>query len=367
MGFRKMTSEQEIRDRLRDEEVKFPPLSIKPIQIGGRDESGRQIDTKIDVEWKGRRYRFIVECRRTSTPKVLQEAIATAATVSRASDAYPMVLVPYLSTERLRALEEREVSGIDLNGNGVVIVPGELLVFRGGERNKFPQSFPLKNPYRGDSSIVARVFLLRPRYTTITEIKSEIESRRGRVGLSTVSKVVKRLEDDLIVGRESGAIRALQPDKLLEQLVENYRPPKVMRRFTGKCSLDTDALMCIVQKAQNQPGMRAVLTGACSTSKYAVMARKDQWYFYCSRLSGLLEEMPLWFDEKSRFANVELIETIDETVYFDSRNEAAYPWASPIQTYLELMSGDKRDRETAEQVKKRILNGIDDRAAATGE
>jgi hypothetical protein len=30
-------------------------------------------------------------------------------------------------------------------------------------------------------------------------------------------------------------------------------------------------------------------------------------------------------------------------------------WASPIQVYLELMTGDKRDRETAGQVKEVIL------------
>jgi len=32
----------------------------------------------------------------------------------------------------------------------------------------------------------------------------------------------------------------------------------------------------------------------------------------------------------------------------DGRQEGNYWWASPVQVYLELMAGDKRDQETAE-------------------
>ena len=54
--------------------------------------------------------------------------------------------------------------------------------------------------------------------------------------------------------------------------------------------------------------------------------------------------------------NIELIETEDETVYFDPRQRGDFVWASPVQTYLELMAGDKRDQETAEQVKSYIMS-----------
>jgi hypothetical protein len=40
--------------------------------------------------------------------------------------------------------------------------------------------------------------------------------------------------------------------------------------------------------------------------------------------------------------------TEDETVYFDARQEKDFWWASPVQVYLELMAGDKRDQETAD-------------------
>jgi hypothetical protein len=52
----------------------------------------------------------------------------------------------------------------------------------------------------------------------------------------------------------------------------------------------------------------------------------------------------------------ELLETEDEPVYFDARQEDGFWWASPLQVYMELMVGDKRDQETAEHLKALILN-----------
>jgi len=63
-------------------------------------------------------------------------------------------------------------------------------------------------------------------------------------------------------------------------------------------------------------------------------------------------------NQSDRFPNLELLETEDETVFFDAREQQNFRWASPIQVYLELMAGDKRDRETAEQLKSFILKNI---------
>ena len=56
-----------------------------------------------------------------------------------------------------------------------------------------------------------------------------LDDAMTEVGVAAVghrSRQIRRhdLEADLIVGRESGAIRLLQPEKLLEELARNYRP-----------------------------------------------------------------------------------------------------------------------------------------------
>ena len=49
-------------------------------------------------------------------------------------------------------------------------------------------------------------------------------------------------------------------------------------------------------------------------------------------------------------------------MYFDARRESGLVWASPVQTYLELNAGDKRDQETALQVRELILRGVQEDA-----
>jgi hypothetical protein len=62
--------------------------------------------------------------------------------------------------------------------------------------------------------------------------------------------------------------------------------------------------------------------------------------------------------QTDRFPNLELLEIEDEMVYFDARQEDGFWWASPLQVYMELMSGDKRDQETAKQLQALILSDV---------
>jgi hypothetical protein len=98
-------------------------------------------------------------------------------------------------------------------------------------------------------SLAARVFLLRPRYQAVGEIRDEILSRGGKLALSTVSKVLARMEEDLIVSRDKGGIRLVQPQKLLDVLVRQYEPPKISQRISGKTSLDITELAARINDA----------------------------------------------------------------------------------------------------------------------
>jgi hypothetical protein len=106
---------------------------------------------------------------------------------------------------------------------------------------------------------------------------------------------------------------------------------------------------------EEKSGARVVLTGASSVEAYAVMAREPIQSFYCSDLDGAIKSLGNDIRETDRFANVSLLETKDDFVYFDRRPNLV---ASPIQCYLELVNGDKRERETADQVKRLILGSL---------
>jgi hypothetical protein len=272
-----------------------------------------------------------------------------------------MILVPYLSEEQLRNLEQAKVSGLDLNGNGVVIIPNQLLIFRTGQANRHPDSFPIRNIYRGRASLVARAFLLRRRYPSVSDVLREIESRGGSLAISTVSKVLKRLEEDLIVAREGGELRLLQADKLLDLLAEEYERPRIESSRIARALFSLQKIGPLLSKAASKTATEVTLTGEVSATRYTAMAREDVLRAYCSDLDAVLRELErdkaLALDATA-FANVTLLGTDDTVVHFDRRTTKGVPFASPLQTYLELMAGDKRDREAAGQLRASILQQL---------
>jgi len=388
MPLRKSITEADLLAFLTEHRLRFPPLRVAEHQIESTqttDNTVLRMDAILTLSWGDRTYRFAVEARRLWTPKILSEAVYTVKRHVSLGDEgmllarqagqqlYPLVLVPYLSEEWLLKLEAEGVSGIDLCGNGVVVVPGELLVLRTGFPNLYRWEGTIKNVYRKNSSIAARLFLLVPEFRSVKEALAEIRRRGGQLTLPTVSKVCKSLEDDLVIersraesrtrrrssSRESDRIlrqlRLLQPDKLLDLLAGNYMQPAVGRAFRGKCGLRPEELRMRLAAWEEQSRARIILTGESSVDAYAVMAREAIQSFYCSDLDGAVKCLGNDIRETDRFANVSLLETRDDLVYFDRRPSLV---ASPIQAYLELVNGDKRQRETADQVRQVILKPL---------
>lgn len=347
--------EQEILDQITAGNLSLPPVEFGDIQL-----DGDSTDALLRARWNGQEWRFGIEVRARSTPKTMAEAKRAIQAASLPPRTYPLLVVPYLNEEELNDLAAKNLSAVDLSGNGVLVVPGQLLVFRTGRPNRYPEKSALKNVYRGKSSVAARVFLLRPRYRAVNEIRDEILSRGVELAISTVSKVLARLEEDLIVSRGPGEIRLAQARKLLEVLAQNYEAPKITKRLSGKTTLDIADFATSVSVARERPGFRIAPTGLSSLSAYAVMARQGPTSFYCTDVQAFQKDSALSpiLDETERFANVQLEETRDDIVYFDIRRDGGALRASPIQTYLELMSGDKRDRETAAQVAEGILREV---------
>ena len=361
---RKLTTQREIIEQLRRGKISLPPLSFRFLEVQPKADGNRRLDAFVEASWRDSTARFAVECKSISTPKAFQDGLNLMKSLSLPKGYRPMIIMPFLSEQQLQGLEREGISGIDLCGNGVVIVPGKFAVFRSGEKNLFSSSAPIKNIYRKNSSMVGRVFLARSVYDTVQEICSEINQRNRLVqgwdkrpmSLSTVSKSLKNLEEDLIVERK-GIIRLLQPDKLLEKLSANYVPPKIKERVRLKVSSESATIEELLLKQSQALNLPLVAAGTSSVAQFAVMQRGDLLSVYCPRLEMLLERLS--GSQSDRFPNLELIETEDETVYFDARQEGKFCWASPVQVYLELMVGDKRDRETAEQVKSFLLRDLE--------
>jgi hypothetical protein len=362
-----MTPESDILEQVLRGALSLPPLSLKAVEQTSLARDRSRPDLVIEAQWGAERVRFIAQVKRLATPKAVDEAITQARSLASPPQTYPMIIVPYLSEARLVELQEAQVSALDLCGNGVTVVPGKITVFRTGHPNRFPQSAKLRNVYRGKSSIVARAFLIQPQFDKVKEIMDLLAKRQGSVVFSTVSKVLKRLEDDLVITRDKRLIKLIQADTLLDNLASNYDPPLIMERFRGRCALRREEIIRRLTTSAAAKAGKLVLTGAASTEKYAAMAGEPVASLYCTTMpTSLLSAADVDAEETDFFSNLQILRTNDDRVFFDPRLEGGIPYASPIQTWLELAAGDKRQKDAAKQLGRTIraslrMPGEDDR------
>jgi hypothetical protein len=201
--------------------------------------------------------------------------------------------------------------------------------------------------------------MVQPTFTRVSDIQAFIRARGAGITLATVSKALARLEEDLVVAREPKLIRLLQPDKLLSKLQASYQPPLIRRRLVLKSKLSERELHQRLRQATESLGGRLVLTGISSASRQTVIAAEPITSFYCSRPPDELAKVAsIDPSPQSRFADLELLQTSDERVYFDAREEDGRLIASPVQTWLELVTGDKRSQEVAADLGLRLLRDV---------
>lgn len=363
METRKPPTESEARQWLQSGRLGLPPLRFRLTQVEPQYADSRPWDFEIEALWADQTATFAVEYKYLSTPKAFDEALRQCSAAELPRGRYPLILMPYLRESQLEELERQGVSGVDWCGNGVVMVEDRLRVYRSGGRNQFSTYAPIKNIYRKNTSMVARVLLTAARLASVQEVLAEVNFRnvlaktRGKtpMSLGTVSKALKQLEDELIIGRDQG-IRLLQGDKLLDQLEQNYEPLKTANRVRLKVDCPFDRLPQFLSMSIDEPIGPLVATGLSSVSRYATMQREEVLSLYCPQMNRV--QTAIAGRETDRFPNLELVEASEQPLYFDARRDAEFLWASPVQTYLELMRGDKRDRETAEQVRAYILGRI---------
>ncbi|MFN3165579.1 MAG: hypothetical protein ACE37H_00780 [Phycisphaeraceae bacterium] len=262
----------------------------------------------------------------------------------------PLLVAPYYDQDKLNRLMSDRISGIDLCGNGVVFL-GQSFYNRSGEPNRYPERRGIKSVYRGDSSLVPRALMLRDEIDSVSAVLELIQARGGQLAMSTVSKVLKRLDKEGAVSRSNKrSVQVIDPRALMEGLTDGYEPPKVKATWTGKCMIREDELL---DRLFGNFAGDVVKTGMASAASYVVFGGDKAVSLYTRRpiqevLSAIGDEPK----QTTAFPNLKLIQTDDQRVFFDARDKLV---ASPIQVWLEMADGDKRSHEAAEPLREKLL------------
>ena len=345
-------AESEMLSRFVEGAELLPPLLIlERVALGGPNRADAAIRAQLPDRSD---FYFSVEAKSQSTPLAVRSAI-TQARGHATPEELPLVLVPYLSPERLAELEQEQVSGIDLCGNGVIIVPNRLYVLRTGQPNLYPDSRPLSNPYRGRSAMVARMFLMRYGWESLGALRSALHDAGADLSLSQISKAVQALQDELILSKRDGYISLREPVRLLDKLADEWKKTSIRARQALRLQSGTD----LVQALTSEPALKWALTGESSVTRYAMFSQGGPRRIAVSNLAlaqTLLAAKP---EPVPNFADVELMETDEAGYYFGNEiDDTGLRWASPLQTWLELQSGDGRQQDTARKLRKQILQEI---------
>lgn len=263
------------------------------------------------------------------------------------------VLVPYLTVEIVEFLKKEGLAGLDINGN-YFIMKDDLVAIRLDKKNNFPENKPIKNIFSRNSSIVGRLLLRQNKiYESVNEIYNEIQTFGGNIALSTVSKVLSELEDQLIISKKKSEIKLIQPLKLLMNLKIGYLNPSAKNIIKLKLPLNKAEAEDILDPYLVT---RWIWSGEDSSGRYATTTEiyPMRIYFFGELKKNIIERMTEdgLIDEKFYNCLLYQLEKNDRYVLFDSNVR----WSSKIQSYLELSHLGKREKEIAENIEKDILS-----------
>lgn len=309
---------------------------------------------------------FAVEYKRGWQERDFQAAFWHLKELNLPPKVYPLLVLPFLSQDRINFLEKNRFSGLDYCGNLILIVPEQNWYIRAtGNANIFqPQKTEIKNPYRGKSALVARSLLLCPHFRKLEDLHRSITQMGGEISLSLVSRTVQKLDEDAITRPNKGhKIWLVQPAKLLQGLLQYTSSSKPRLLWQGRVSLTGNPLLRHLFALSGENKQRLAVTGLGSAQRHVNLAMEKTVRVYVE-LERSFE--PLLADlsprETTRFPDLEIYAAPDETVYFNTDNEPVggtiVRWASLLQTYLEMQSGDARLQDSAAPLKERILDAL---------
>jgi hypothetical protein len=346
----------------------LPNVRIQNL-VSQPDATGAKFDAKFDLQFGDTKVKVYAEIKNTCTPKQVEQ-IAPWLSRFKATqkDAAFALVCPALSPQSQRLCLERNVDFIDLAGNVYINVPGKMLLQRVGmqpQKETGPSFY--RNPFSGKSSRILRVLLQKPKAWTLSDITQELAAQTPsspcagvsfEVSSSLVSRVLRSLEEDLLIVRTGSSIVVPEPRRLLSRWSEEYkdRYRRYLRRSRKVSNPFGENLESVRQDLDRFIGRkRYAFTGAAAARRIAPFVDVDSFDFYTfdeAAVNDLVEHVrerpPAGNDLRAIFpfdagVFLYLLPTGDGT-----------PVVSYTQTYLDLFARGGRDLKQADYLLERI-------------
>ncbi len=362
-------TEEEIIPKLKDSINQYAPLIIKSLKEQVNLAGGYQADAIIEFSIEdGPCFEVIAEIASVATPKnILQKSRQLSDYISTINkpNLTALLIAPYIGKKQAQMLRDKGISWIDLSGNMSIKVSNQIYIERTGQRNRYPDTSPIKKIFQGTSSLVSRALLLKPEgFSSLYELVDFINDRNANITLSTVSKVIKSLEEELLINKNKSLISVINQEKLLDRLTESYTNyMKRKARKTYSFSIQQPRYISMTRNVKKSNYLAcgfyaAQINGLGTTNEITITVRD---------MNQARKDLD-FVEPDAEFGNIKLIENNDVELWFnsidieltiDSAIKVTIPIVDDIELYLEMMADTPRGPKIAERLKERILNKAD--------
>jgi len=363
-------------------------------------------DVVIMLEYGDISLRVFGEVKTQVSPKILNQIglWLKRAKALNPTETYALIC-PFLSPQSQKYCQENNIDFIDLSGNILLRIPGKILIERLGRPNLYKEKRVLRDPFGGKSSRVIRVLLQYPKrkwmvdevrrrateivqreleppkqkltvtdesrkrtaeaLLTVSMIEEELiqESQRQNkkvaflLSLSSISKTIQSLEEELLIRREGLQIVIPDQRRILILWAEKYRERyKWMRRsaWTAKNPFGFDVESSIKGLKERFPNLEYLLTGTAAANLIAPFANVDRIDIFIQR-NELDQELKNLNNEPSVGPDFLFIYPYDDGVAMYAQEIKGLTVASAIQTYLDCYTRGGRDAKQADYLLTNVI------------
>lgn len=353
-------TENDIIKHLRNSGDQYAPLRVDCLEQQPVLSEGFRADALIRFSIPdGPCFEALVEIVSVATPKnVLEKSRELVECLSQVGrmNIVPLLVAPYMGKKQTKIMADKGISWMDLSGNMSIKVSNQIYIERTGNKNRFPDTAPIKKIFQGTSSLVSRALLLKPGgFLSVNEVCNFINAHNANVTLSTVSKVLKSLEEELLITKSENGISATRAERLLERLLQGYENSTERRtRNTYRFAIENIQQLSpgIVDVCRDYLAFgfyAAQLKGLAVTDKMTIIVEDVQNF----RKRAEQKRVSMIPDEE--FGNAIITESKDPGVWFNASFRTIDSVVDDIELYLEMMVDTPRGPKIAEILKRRIL------------
>ncbi len=332
---------------------------VPNVEIGSVDreqEVGHayRIDGQIGLRHGGVSYLLIIEAESNGAPRFVRSGVyqleSYVAHLRHSDDGrrlIPMLVSPYLSPQSRAICDDHNVAYLDLVGNAHIAFDSVYIERAVADKPK-SETRALRSIFTPKAAAILRVMLREPdRAYRVTDLAEKANASVGHV--SNVRKAL--LEREWIAKQDDGVV-LIQPDALLKTWREKYRRP-TGDRISGYTHLHGKQLDERLRGKLNPypEHPRTIYSLNSAAQWFAPFGRDGTYTFYADEAGAQLLKGTLKLAPAAKGANVVLRIPTDESLFDDALEPRPGVFCtSPIITYLDLWSGNDRDREAAEHL-----------------